>query len=156
MTSPNENPLTPGSLAASGVQGIIRKPSVTQNDHSSSDHVNVDPVPRRLPQLPDCPKWESCSAPICPIDPNWGARRHRPGERICRWLLELAKSEGSTVLAGALSVETASTVAEVSPDIIARHSDIRAKLRYAAGQGSRTVAAGKLNALRCAKVCPHG
>lgn len=156
MTFPNENPPTPGSLAASGVQGTEREHSPTRDDDSASDLVGGGAALHRLPQLSDCPKWESCSAPICPLDPTWEARCHRAGERVCRWLLELAKPDGSAVLASALSVETASMIAKVSPDIIARQSDIRAKLRYAAGRGSRSVAAGKLNALRRAKAGPHG
>ena len=39
----------------------------------------------------DCPHWEKCSAPICPLDPS-GA--HLSGERVCRLAREIVKEGG--------------------------------------------------------------
>ncbi len=35
-----------------------------------------------------CPKYQTCSATICPLDPSWRKRRHLKGERICFYLCE--------------------------------------------------------------------
>lgn len=41
-----------------------------------------------------CPRYDKCSAPICPVDPNWRRRSHLEGERVCVWLTELSKAGG--------------------------------------------------------------
>ena len=38
-----------------------------------------------------CPKFDGCSAPICPLDPDWSRRIHRKGEPLCFYLLESVK-----------------------------------------------------------------
>ena len=30
-----------------------------------------------------CTKWESCSAPVCPLDPDLKYTRHIPGDKRC-------------------------------------------------------------------------
>ena len=42
-------------------------------------------------KMDDCPKFESCSAPICPLDPDWRKRRHLKVERVCFYLCEAQK-----------------------------------------------------------------
>ena len=89
----------------------------------------------------DCPKWDTCSCPVCPLDLEWRRRRHLPGERICLWLRELVKPDGRATVERALGDEAALTVAEVAPDITARWSDIEHKLRQASRKGSKTACA---------------
>ncbi len=43
-------------------------------------------------EMTDCSKFDRCSAPICPLDPEWQKRTHVKGERICFYLLECVKS----------------------------------------------------------------
>jgi hypothetical protein len=43
-----------------------------------------------IPQ--DCPKFNTCSAPICPLDPLWRAATHLRGERVCPYLLGSEKT----------------------------------------------------------------
>lgn len=85
----------------------------------------------------DCPKWDGCSCPVCPLAPEWRQHKHLPGERICLWLRELVKPDGRATVDRALGEEAALTVAEAAPDIMARWSDIRHKLRQASRQGSK-------------------
>jgi len=40
----------------------------------------------------DCPKWNTCSAPICPLDPLWPSAVHLGGEPICPYLLATGKA----------------------------------------------------------------
>jgi len=84
-----------------------------------------------------CPKFDSCSAPICPLYPEWPRARHLPGERVCLWLRELVKEGGEARVANASSEEVAAAVAEVLPAIVASSSDIRSKLRHAARTGTK-------------------
>ena len=39
--------------------------------------------PELLPML-DCPHYDRCSAPVCPLDPRCDERERKDGERQCR------------------------------------------------------------------------
>ena len=69
-----------------------------------------------------CPKFNSCSAPICPLDPDWQLRSHLPGERVCLWLREIAKQSDLT---GSLPGKPAEVIAEAYPEILSRHNRVR-------------------------------
>lgn len=38
-----------------------------------------------------CPKFETCSANLCPLDPDWEKRRHVNGDPICIYMRESVK-----------------------------------------------------------------
>jgi hypothetical protein len=38
-----------------------------------------------------CPKWDGCSVPICPPDPDWKSRKILEGERVRFYLTEHSK-----------------------------------------------------------------
>lgn len=84
-----------------------------------------------------CPKFNACSAPVCPLNPEWFRARHLPGERVCLWLRELVKEGGEARVTHAATEELAARVAEVLPAIVASNSDIRSKLRDAAQTGTK-------------------
>jgi hypothetical protein len=84
-----------------------------------------------------CPRYQACSAPICPLDADWPKRSHLPEDRVCRWLTELAKPGGIAILEGVLEGVLARRVAEVSPAILARTGRIRDCVRRAATTGSK-------------------
>lgn len=84
-----------------------------------------------------CPRFDSCNAPICPLDPNWECSRHLPGEPVCLWLREAVKQGGIARIACAATEEIAAVVAETLPAIAASSSDIRHKLKVAARSGSK-------------------
>lgn len=84
-----------------------------------------------------CGKFNSCSANICPLDPDWKSRTHQPGERICLWLRELSKAGGFETLAGALRGDIAPAIERASCDILHRYGPIRRALQRSAHTGSR-------------------
>lgn len=43
---------------------------------------------------PLCPKWATCSAPYCPLDPTRSTAITLRGEASCRWLREAVKDGG--------------------------------------------------------------
>lgn len=43
----------------------------------------------------DCPRYSQCSAMICPLDKDWVMRTHLPEERVCTYLREYYKEQGS-------------------------------------------------------------
>ncbi len=77
----------------------------------------------------DCAKYESCSAPICPLDPDWRKRNHLKGERVCFYLTEYAKPAARPILRGCLAGEHYQALAKAYPDIIATLGHLRRQLR---------------------------
>jgi len=51
--------------------------------------------------MTECPKFPTCSANICPLDPEWRKRTHLNGERVCMLLCEAAKPGAMEVFRGA-------------------------------------------------------
>jgi len=41
--------------------------------------------------MQECPKFIGCSAPICPLDPDWKLRVVENGDRVCFFMRENAK-----------------------------------------------------------------
>jgi len=44
----------------------------------------------------DCPKWDKCSAPICPLDPLRFQRTMYPEDPVCIYLLETLKANAES------------------------------------------------------------
>ena len=38
-----------------------------------------------------CPRFDYCSAALCPIDPDWRKRKMCKDDRVCHYLSEVAK-----------------------------------------------------------------
>jgi hypothetical protein len=90
-----------------------------------------------------CPKFNTCAAPLCPLDPDWSKRDMHSGDGSCTWLLEMAKAgpEGQYVPA-----ELRLEVAAALPVMLASVglAPLRARLKRAALTGSRRANAARL------------
>lgn len=105
----------------------------------------------------DCPLYDKCSAPICPLDPKWHRRSHDSSDSICRVLTESAKpGADERFKKKAESDEYAprkviwlgiqSECAGVTGEIFAKFPDLRNRVAAAATSGSifdRGVASGE-------------
>jgi hypothetical protein len=38
-----------------------------------------------------CPKFNTCNAPVCPLEEEWTKRKHLSGDKCCVYLLESSK-----------------------------------------------------------------
>jgi len=97
-------------------------------------------------QMHECPKFESCSAPICPLDAQWRMRAHNPGDRICFYLREAVKPSADAVVPKPLLA--ACDALRKAPEI---PGGVRRALKRAASHGSRT---NQMAHARRAKVIP--
>lgn len=88
-----------------------------------------------------CPRFEKCSANVCPVDPDWRLRTHLDGERVCLYLTEQSKPGGRAILAPVLSSDLLEEVARAVPEIIARYGPIRRAADRAARTPSRVARA---------------
>lgn len=84
-----------------------------------------------------CPKWEKCSANVCPLDPNWTSRTHREGERVCRALIETSKQGLESINRPIWTGKLLEKVLGCQAAILDRHYGIRAACVKAASTQSR-------------------
>jgi hypothetical protein len=94
----------------------------------------------------DCPKFTSCSAPVCPLDPGWRERTQMDSEPVCLYLLELVKDGGMDRVRHGTPDGMAEQVATVLDELGSQqgHAYIRYQLRRAAKTGSRIASGHKL------------
>ena len=76
----------------------------------------------------DCPKFEACSAPICPADPDWRNRFHRGGESVCFFLRMHSKNALKALKEGSVPRQFLDTVTKVFPEICVRYTPIKKSL----------------------------
>lgn len=91
-----------------------------------------------------CPRFDSCNAPVCPLDPQWPRAQHLKGEPVCGLLSELVKVGGISRLGTRLSSEQLSILVRERPKVEARWGAVRSQLKRAARTGSRIEALAKV------------
>ena len=75
-----------------------------------------------------CPKFEQCSAPICPIDPEWQKRVCKKGDPVCFYLRQHAKDPLWGQKAGSVASKLIDKVGEVYLEVIARYGPLKTAL----------------------------
>jgi len=93
--------------------------------------------------MDDCPKFHTCSANICPLDPIWKKRTHIKNERVCFLLCEAAKPQASATFRGVHRADLLEKVLRVMPEICARWGSIRRTIERASKTGSRMKQPGR-------------
>lgn len=95
-----------------------------------------NPIKTTLESMKLCPKFDSCSAPICPLDRDWQARTMTSSDATCIWLREIVK--GGPEAAGVPEL-IRFRVAEALPAILSsqRLSNLRHALNKAAKCASK-------------------
>lgn len=94
--------------------------------------------------MTDCPRYESCGAPICPLDPDWRLRTHIDGEAVCAWLLEGSKAGSEARIGRFLHEDALQVITSARPAILARWGRINHACSRAATTGSRIAGAARL------------
>jgi hypothetical protein len=91
-----------------------------------------------------CPRFGSCNAPICPLDPDWRRAQHLKGEAVCGLLSELVKDGGEARLRGCVPCVLVDTLTVTLPKITATWASIRKQLERASRTGSRLESSQRL------------
>ena len=84
-----------------------------------------------------CPKWNKCSAPICPLDGEWDRRRMLADEPVCFYLLEHAKEGSKTRFKERGLGELYEVIGRVLPDQSSKWGRIARSYERAKNYGSR-------------------
>jgi hypothetical protein len=87
--------------------------------------------------LDQCPKFQTCSAPICPLDPDWHKRKHLSCDRCCFYLLEAAKTDSNHVFECAGLGKLHAAIVTLTPAITNAYSHIKHAVERAKSTGSR-------------------
>ena len=87
--------------------------------------------------ISDCPKYETCSAPICPLDKDWRLRVLCIEDSTCFYLLESVKDASKTHFELAQLGVMYERICEVREDICTTHKRISSKVEAAKNSGSR-------------------
>ena len=93
-----------------------------------------------------CPKWDGCSAPLCPLG-MLGS--HLPGERVCFYLLESTKAGAEARFAayptqgGVTGEQLYQAMVEATPAIQSRYASIGRAMLRASKTPSRIRKVGK-------------
>jgi len=85
----------------------------------------------------DCPKFESCNAPICPLDPDWELGSHFDVDKVCYYLTEYSKEAARPLLRGGLAAEHYEAIVRLYPEIIDRHTPIKKQLNRSRNNKAR-------------------
>jgi hypothetical protein len=109
--------------------------------NQSSADCTIKPIKAVPDIMRSCPNWESCNAPICPLDADWKKRNMLRGEAVCRYLREYAKvtsgKASNYFFQGSLPEEVQKVIAKAYPDILASHGRINSAMKRAAKTPSK-------------------
>ena len=84
-----------------------------------------------------CPKWNKCSAPACPLDPDWSKRALLNDDPVCYYMTEAVKKDAEAVFQRAGKGELFAVVSASIPLMSARWSRVRRALERSKTKGSR-------------------
>ena len=89
--------------------------------------------------LYQCPKFQHCNAPICPLDAEWQKIKHFQGDRVCFYLIE-AKKQGAKANFERLGLGYLyEPIVSLTPLITDKHTPIKKALDKAALTSSRMI-----------------
>jgi hypothetical protein len=86
----------------------------------------------------NCPRWDSCSAPICPLEPDWRKHEMRLNEKLCHHLREYAKHPTRAILGGVLTARMVDLVVECYEEAIKSSGPLKRGLLRTANKNSIT------------------
>ena len=93
-----------------------------------------------------CPKFDSCNAPICPLDPDWERRNYLKGEATCVYLREIAKMEEGYATRDVFEMSLPAPSRDVMLEEYPKILDSECNLRHEIVRASKTKSRLKLDA----------
>ena len=84
-----------------------------------------------------CPKHSKCSAPLCPLDPDWEKRVMQKDDRTCFYLNEASKPEAAKRFEGRKDEFIFQIAYRRMPLMKKRNSILKKRLEKASLTGSR-------------------
>ena len=92
----------------------------------------------------DCPKWDSCNAPLCPLDKGISQRVYLRGEAICFYMHEYVKTDSYGRFKACHRGYIYQAISDVLKEVLSTHGYIKNRLERASNTPSRmTVTSNK-------------
>ncbi len=91
----------------------------------------------RIEQMRQCPRFEKCNAPICPLDPGWQKCTMLAEDACCFYLQEAAKPGAQARFELHGHGELFEAISTLTPNIVAQHRIIYGRVERAKTYGSR-------------------
>ena len=85
----------------------------------------------------ECPKFNGCSAPQCPLIPSSLNTTYYSGEPLCFWLMEYGKEGGRTRIKQCYSCINLELVGRAYSKLLSTYGSIRIRLERASQTPSR-------------------
>ena len=99
---------------------------------------HYEPIQELIQLSPsECPKFQSCSANICPLDPDWQKRIYLKGEPVCFYMLEAQKKGARCRFRGTIEGEIYRAICIVVEPMICAYEPLRKRLERAKRTKSR-------------------
>ena len=112
------------------------------NDYVAVKPTEINPVGQAVPEpedlsggtqaMKECPRFDKCNAPICPLDPDVLDRVHIKGDPVCHYLRLYVKRALWGLKPGSLPANLPIRVAELYPLLFFRYAPLKAALLRAA------------------------
>ena len=84
-----------------------------------------------------CPKFDTCNAPICPLDPARAKRSYLKGEPICLFMLEHGKPGGPEKIHGTIGGDHLPAIGRAYQEAQTHWNGLYARLQAASLTRSR-------------------
>ena len=104
--------------------------------------VGIDPVGQVVPEpeelsggtptMKECPRFDKCNAPICPLDPDVLDRAHVKGDPVCHYLRLYAKNGLWGLKAGSVPANLTIRIPAAYSRLMARYGPLKDALLRAA------------------------
>lgn len=107
------------NLRENTMQMITTEPTIKQSSKEAS------PTSINQGRLKLCPKFNTCNAPICPLDKDWSKRKHINGDKCCTYLLETSKAGAKANFAGAGLTYLLEVIEVVKKDILSSSNTLK-------------------------------
>lgn len=85
----------------------------------------------------DCPKFNKCSAPVCPLHEGCLDTAYRPGESVCFYMLEYVKHGARARFKGDTTRELYQAISDNLPALLSRYAPLKHALNRAKNTPSR-------------------
>ena len=119
--------------------GVQQHPEGLKTSLNARDDASLDSTNQQVKFSPqDCPKFDACRAPICPLDPDSVDRIHLKGEPVCYYLRLHAKNRLSAPEQGYVPANLALQVTVAYPKLIARCGPLKKALERAASSSVKS------------------
>lgn len=91
----------------------------------------------------NCPHFDNCNAPLCPLTATFRQSIYLDGEPVCSYMLEIVKPFGRLNLMGAIGGNAIYRIADAVEWAFLAHGPMRKRLQRASRTPSRMAGGGQ-------------